>query len=325
MQALRITSLISGGLITNYYCTSTCRHCLYNCSPKWPKNYISRDTALELFNFCKRNNCYSLHIGGGEPFLNRKGLLDVAMASHEIGIHIEYIETNSSWYVNEHQACNMLDRLLSLGITTLLVSISPFHLEFIPLRKVYGVINACKKTGMKIFPWTSDFLYEFSRLDPDKTYSFSELKEIFGEGYIKNIPQRYWIHPGGRALNYFFHGNMSLNELLETYSSGCKELSDTTHFHFDLYGNFIPGLCAGLSLKKDDLFNDISSKKYPILSILFAEGIKGLFEFAKNYGYKPSNNKKYGSKCSLCFEIRRFFVKNVKSFPELRPVFYYYQ
>jgi len=35
---LKIGRLASGGIITNYFCTSTCRHCLYNCSPRWEKN-----------------------------------------------------------------------------------------------------------------------------------------------------------------------------------------------------------------------------------------------------------------------------------------------
>ncbi len=46
MQLLHISSLYSGGLITNYYCTSQCRHCLYGCSPKWPKEYIIKEKAV---------------------------------------------------------------------------------------------------------------------------------------------------------------------------------------------------------------------------------------------------------------------------------------
>jgi hypothetical protein len=40
MAEFAIRRLISGGIITNYFCTSTCKRCLYNCSPQWKKRYI---------------------------------------------------------------------------------------------------------------------------------------------------------------------------------------------------------------------------------------------------------------------------------------------
>jgi len=36
-----IGRLVSGGIITNYFAPSPARHCLYNCSPHWAKDYIS--------------------------------------------------------------------------------------------------------------------------------------------------------------------------------------------------------------------------------------------------------------------------------------------
>ena len=41
MTELNIRRLRSGGIITNYFCTSRCGHCLYNCSPQWEKEYIT--------------------------------------------------------------------------------------------------------------------------------------------------------------------------------------------------------------------------------------------------------------------------------------------
>lgn len=42
VQDLFIRRLMSGGLITNYHCTSACRHCLYRSSPRWPKEFIAK-------------------------------------------------------------------------------------------------------------------------------------------------------------------------------------------------------------------------------------------------------------------------------------------
>ena len=59
-----IPSLLSGGLIVNYACSSKCGHCHYNSSPQREKDYITVETAQKIFSFLKRNGCNSIHIGG---------------------------------------------------------------------------------------------------------------------------------------------------------------------------------------------------------------------------------------------------------------------
>jgi len=68
-----ISRLHSGGLITSYYRTSSCAHCLYGCSPRWPKDYIDRETVTRNADKIKSLGCTSIHIGGGEPFPNLEG------------------------------------------------------------------------------------------------------------------------------------------------------------------------------------------------------------------------------------------------------------
>jgi 2-iminoacetate synthase ThiH len=70
MAGLQINYLNSGGLITNYYCTSECGHCLYRCSPKWKKEYIDKPGAKAILQKILSLGCNSIHIGGGEPLLN---------------------------------------------------------------------------------------------------------------------------------------------------------------------------------------------------------------------------------------------------------------
>lgn len=45
-----IDRLQSGGVITNYTCTSRCAHCLYGCSPGWPKEYMDRDMLMRVLS-----------------------------------------------------------------------------------------------------------------------------------------------------------------------------------------------------------------------------------------------------------------------------------
>lgn len=322
---LSITSLLSGGLITNYYCPSSCRHCLYRSGPLWPKDFISQETTRANFSAMRKLGCQKLHIGGGEPLLAPEGVMAVLETAREMDMTIEYVETNSSWYKDHAQACGLLEAMQNAGLTALLVSISPLHNEFVPYSKVKGVLAACRRTGLEVFPWVSDFIEDISHFDESKKHPLSEYESRFGPDYLANLARRYWIAPGGRALETFapLLPQKSVENLAEESSGGCMELAAVNHFHLDLYGNYIPGLCAGLAIARDDLGRPLDPEKYPILSILYRQGIGGLLHHAKDFGFKQSASS-YGSKCQLCFEIRRFLVreKNTAS-AELQPQHHY--
>ncbi len=317
-------ALDSGGVITNYFCTSRCRHCLYNCSPYWPKDYIDGETALGAFSIAARLGCGSMHIGGGEPFLRFESLLQVCSAARKAGIWIEYVETNSSWFRQADEAVSMLRALKDAGVSTLLISISPFHNEFIPFSKVKGVMEACRQAGMGIFPWVSGFIKDLSRLDPARSHSIEEYEAIFGPGYLESLPDRYWIVMRGRALETFkgFRTTKSAEELADG-AGPCSQLMDTSHFHMDLYGNYIPGLCSGLALPINDLEGEIECERYPLLCRLIRQGPGALLSFAQELGFKPDDSG-YISKCHLCQEIRGFLIKAFPGrFRELAPKWFY--
>ena len=324
MHTFAIKHLLSGGLITNYFCSSRCRHCLYGCSPEWNKKYIDSKETIRSIEKILQLGCFSIHIGGGEPFLNSISLRDVINICSGLGMGIEYIETNSSWYNDEGSAAKLLLDLRDHGIHTLLVSISPFHNEYIPFKKVKSVIAACNKSGISVFPWIQDFYPEINSFPENKTHTLAEYCEEYGDRYIHSITSRYWLHPGGRFFKNFkniFPQN-SLDKIIDT-DNGCKRLTDTTHFHCDLFGNYIPGLCSGLAIKTEDLGNSLDPEKYPIICSLYHEGVKGLLKKAREeYNFVPEQY--YLSKCHLCQEIRKYLVieHNFHSI-ELQPAEFY--
>lgn len=327
MAEFEIKRLVSGGLITNYFCTSRCRHCLYNCSPDWEKKYIDQATVEENLRVVRSFGCRSVHIGGGEPMLRPERLETILEIAGHVGTTIEYVETNSAWFRDLESAKRILLKLRRKGLKTLLVSISPFHNEFIPFSRTKGVIEACMKTGINIFPWIDGFIKDLSEFNIDKAHPLEKFLEKFGNDYLLSVRQRYWIHMGGRALNTFrpFLDKKSPQQIMDDNPGGCnRELADTSHFHIDLFGNYIPGLCSGLSISAKDLGKPLPEHRYPVITTLVNSGIKGVVELAqKEFAYSPARTG-YINKCDLCTEIRTVFVKrNFEGFSELNPKGFY--
>ncbi len=323
-KCLTINRLSSGGLITNYYCSSSCGHCLYYSSPQWKKEYITRERAIQLFEKIGSLGCGSIHIGGGEPCLDAGKLKTVLETADEAGMTIEYVETNSSWFKDEDSAVETLEMLRTAGLSTLLISISPFHNAYIPFYKVKGVMEACRRAGVSIFPWVQGFWSDLDRL-PDKVpHSMEEYEMRLGPGYLKKIPSRYWIHMGGRAMETFapLFKNRDIQTLTHS-RTGCVELEDVSHFHFDLYGNYVPALCSGITIDYRDMGNPLPEEKYPYITLLYNGGPAALFQLAvEEFGYQSKEG--YVSKCHLCQDIRRFLVlEKGEALEEFGPEQYY--
>lgn len=321
---LNISRLYSGGVITNYFCPSKCKHCLYNCGPKRAKNYIDYHQALKILHTIRTLDCGSIHVGGGEPLINFDGMTTFLRAAIETNIAIEYIETNSAWVRNEDETMTRLEELMDLGVGMLLLSISPFHNEYIPLTKVKMLMNCCRRAGMDVFPWISDFYPDLDQLDDSAPHRLEELEQVLGPGYLQSLPRRYSLTMRGRALETFRDQFplIPVKELLAN-SGPCLELANSSHFHIDLYGNYVPGLCTGFSIEIDDLGKPLAPEKYPILTMLHTGGINQLCKFAQEqFDFIPA--EQYISKCDLCIAVRQHLVGKcgVKT-PELQPEEYY--
>jgi len=305
---LKIDRLVSGGVITNYKCSSACKHCCYCSSPKWPDDYMSSDMADEVFSILRSLGCYYVHIGGGEPLLKPEKLFDVLDAASKNNIGIEYIETNSSWYKDEAEAIAILIEMKKHGVDTLLISIDPYHNEYIPFWKVKALILACKKAGMRVFPWLMEFWDYIDAMDDKKPHSLEEYKRLYGDDYLLQLLNKYGLNLKGRAFKTYkpMMRKQPYVQILKE-STPCKLLSGIYHFHVDLYGNFIPQSCPGFSIPLRELAHGADPGKYRIISIIESEGIRGFAELAINeFGYKPK--EEYAGSCDLCYDIRNYLV-----------------
>lgn len=321
---LKIKNLVSGGIITNYKCSSKCKHCCYSSSPNWPDDYMTPSVAEEIFPILMRFGCYSVHIGGGEPLLKPDKILGVLEVAQRNNIDIEYIETNASWYRDESSAKAVLKELKNHGVHTLLISIDPYHNEYIPFWKVKALIRACSETKMNVFPWLMEFWDDIDALDDNSPHSLDEYRQLYGRDYPVKLLERYGLNLKGRALNTYkpMMRRRHYKQILEE-SRPCKLLSGVYHFHVDLYGNFIPQSCPGFSIPLKELANGADPDKYRIFNSLETIGVKGLVELAeKEYKYMPKTE--YAGKCDLCYDIRNYLVLKLGlELPDLKPTGHY--
>ena len=89
---------------------------------------------------------------------------------------------------------------------------------------------------------------------------------------------------------------------------------------------FIPPRCTGIRIPLQEAVEGIPPRKYPAFEALYSDGVRALFELARQEGFTP-DEEGYPSACNLCFHIRRFLAgpadgKPRKQVPELDPDHY---
>jgi hypothetical protein len=254
----------------------------------------------------RRGGCASVHIGGGEPFLDFEGLLGVVRELRRAGVRLEYVETNAYW-AGAADAAEKLERLGEAGVDTLCISLDPFHAEYVPYGAPLGLARLCEKTGMGYFLWKEQFLRALSPLSPEKTHSRAEMEKSLGQDYVGAAAGAYGIQLGGRAVN--IEGEYRPSKPAETLldQTPCRRLLSTGHFHVDREGFFIPPGCTGIRLPLGEVTEGIPGGKYPAFEALYEGGIGALWALALRYGFVPAEAG-YPSKCGLCFRLRHYLA-----------------
>ena len=310
--------LYHGGVMVNYQCPAACRHCLYACSPTRGDGYISREKMGEVCRLLRKGGIGSVHIGGGEPFLNFDGLLMAIRELRAADISLDYIETNAAWVNDEKETLKKLEALIAEGVSALCISVDPFHAEYIPWALPLKLAHICDETGMGYFLWKQQFLKALSSLDPDKAHSRAEMEKALNPLYIKNTAAAYGLHLGGRAVNIEeeYAPPIPLAQLIN--GGPCRNLLSTDHFHVDMDGFFIPPGCTGLRLPLAEAAGGIPEGKYPVFESLYHGGLAALMKLAREQGFAPKSA--YPSRCNLCFHARMFL--SAKGFAELDPRHY---
>jgi hypothetical protein len=304
---LKTGPLIHGGIMINYRCTAACRHCLYACSPTQKNGCIGGETLVNVCFLLRKFNCPSVHIGGGEPFLDFDSLLATIRELRKTGVAVDYVETNAFWAA-ESGTGKKLAALRKAGADTLCISIDPFHAEYVPWGLPLHLARLCDETGLGCFLWKEQYVDWLSGLSPDRPYGRDELEAALSPAYVGETAARYGISFGGRAVNIAaeFSRMQPLKTLLEN-SRPCRNLLSTGHFHVDMAGRFIPPQCTGIALPLQEATEGIPEGKYPAFEGLYSGGPAALYKLAHGRGFEGDDE--YPSACILCFFMRKFLAE----------------
>ena len=307
-RTLEIPKLRAGGLVLGYRCSSRCRHCLYRSSPRRTDGGEGAKGALDavLDQLAIRARDAVFHIGGGEPFLNLSLLGRAVRGMGERGLALDYVETNAAWARTRDVAHDVLLELADQGLEQILVSLSPFHAEFIPLQRTLWLVEEaerCLRRGA--FVWQTSFLQDLSGTDPDQKLDFETMVQERGHDWARGLGERFGLVRGGRAGPYMARHGAGLPWRQAAVDPPCaRRLRDTTHFHVDLEGNYVPGLCAGIQFPLALVPGTIDLAGFPVLQALLQDGPGALMSRALNDGFTPRQS--YSSSCDLCTDVRTF-------------------
>jgi len=265
----------------------------------------------------------SVHIGGGEPFIDFEGLLTLLNKAAKFGIRVDYIETNACWATDENTVARYLSVLRKAGADTLCISIDPFHAEYVPYAYPLRLAEICRKSGFGYFLWKEQFVNALRNTNPDIAHDRAALEKSIGREYIRDTAKAYGLKTGGRAINIEleYSPRKPVEELLAPAAGKtCDGLVSTAHFHVDMYNRFIPPGCTGFVLPMKEVVHGIPAGKYPVFEALHGGGTVALYALAKAHGF-VADAKGYATRCALCFFMRKFLSETGK-FAELDAEFY---
>jgi hypothetical protein len=334
MSRFRPWKAESIGLILHYECTFRCAHCLYACRPGLREDVRPEDLERLLDSIALAVPEAALHLGGGEPFLHMDRLVRTLAGIRRRGLLLEYVETNGFW-IRGGSARERLKRVREAGCSCLLLSISPFHNEFLSCqdnaRAYRMIVDVFGPNG--IFPWHPAHYAYLEQVDPERPVPFREYARRFpNRELLFQLTGINYLHLAGRAA-------WTLSPLLdrrpaETYSrkTCASELSSPVHAHVDPAGHYLTGFCSGIQIGDQEGFHlealyqeGISLESHPLLEILVHGCLGDLLDYAERRGFR-SDTAGYVSACHLCGHIRLWLYHHLppdERPQELAPAFFY--
>jgi hypothetical protein len=293
----------------SYRCTNTCRHCMYRCSPKRADSWITLDDTDRILDALAREpQLMDIHFAGGEAMLKPDLLAEVIRRTVARGIGISYLETNGFWASSVDQAEAEFRKLADAGLDAVLISASPFHLEFIPWKRTRNCIDAAQRVfgASGTIVWTGEMARAIDTLDDSRTYTCEEFLDAIGHADEPEVLEHaYPIKPHGRVVEAMRDSYDALPANDYEGDACANTLESTVHFHIDPEGRLFTGSCPGITVASSvDYHPTITMESHPIYTRLHAGGPHELMIWAiAEHGY-TERSEGYISRCDLCYHVR---------------------
>lgn len=325
-EVLRVPPLRSGGVMLSYRCNARCRHCLYRCHPK-AGGWMSGETLdMVLETLAGERRLVDIHLSGGEATLDPEFLALAVRKTLEKGIRLSYLETNGFYAATVEKGVRALAPLKEAGLNAVLVSVSPYHNEKIPLRHTLNCLEAAVRVFGRdgVFPWLSHFIPMMMRMDAERPHSVEEFLEANGLE-MRDLPGLFPLTPGGRVPEGLA-GCFARRPAGDFCGGHCYDiLTGVDHFHIDPEGNLFTGHCPGVAAgRAPDLHGGKTLENAPVFSALAFGGPYALMRLAEESCGFSQDPTGYASPCDLCFQVRRTLrARSPDAWPELAPAFFY--
>jgi len=322
------------GLLLTYWCNARCADC-YVCSSPEAGGDMSVDDGLMLWEQLQSASPHGcrIHIGGGEPFGRWEALIELARRAAAAGLGpLEAVETNAFWATDERIVRERVSALDAAGMGRLTISADPYHQQYVPIarpRLAARVSEEVLGAGRVRVRWRDWLAGGFDT----GVLPGGERAKVFA-GHLSRRRDRLT----GRAAAEL-SGLAQLKPPGAFADSPCREpLLRSRHVHVDGAGIMCPGTCAGIILGIAGAAESVGEVWCSLwrrfadgdsagggpraateaLSLLVSSGPTALLEVARADGYEVRPDG-YGSKCHLCWEVRRWLFERRRLPGELGP------
>jgi hypothetical protein len=313
---------------------------MYACSPQWSADWMLEEMLENILsqlagkilpapsgpNTVSLN--HGLHFTGGEPFVNFPLLCRAVELATRLGIPSTFVETNAYWCVDDRSTREKLDTLKRKGLRGILISVNPFYLEYVPFeRTVRATRLSLEVFGQNTMVYQVQYFQRFLEWGIEGTVAFEDYLRFEGPKDFARHAEFFVMGSAPYKLKEFLRSIYPLRRAQAFFREPClMPFLRPLHNHFDNYGNYVPGFCAGVTLgdcrKLDELLREgVDTVRFPVLGLLMEEDLKGLLALSRERGYQESTEGFY-SKCHLCMDLRKHLALT-GDYPELRPREFY--
>jgi len=298
-------------LFLGWRCSIKCSHCGFSCGPDRSEqldSVVARTIINEVRDF---DSLRMVAYSGGEPLMYKEELVRCMESASQNGFTGGLV-TNCSWATSKGLTIECLQKLKSLGLEEIILSLDEFHLAHVPLSNIRRVAKAAISEGIRL-----GINMVRLRSHHDKKEDISAMLET----NFENLPKEsYWLQESspllfGRAenffaiedlqtypLNYFLNTpcqyivrNIVLTPEQELYA--CCGLGGATR-HGPAEITFIGNYSSG---NFQNLFEKARSNL--LFNIVANYGPAMLLTLAHQHDTNLEIRQEYASACDICGEI----------------------